>query len=163
MHVSKDFEGEITDTEFTFIFCAAVCAFPYVSYRLWTAAFCTEFTCIFSTAGTFPCISCRFCRFHYLFGLLHLVHCLHCVAAHVANHIHAHKGVALRQLAEYLGVPMSATMAVGDGLNDLTMLREAGIGVAMANACDEAKAAADVITESCDEDGVARAIERFCF
>ena len=78
------------------------------------------------------------------------------------NHKNAHKGVALRQLAEYLGVPMSATMAMGDGLNDLTMLRDAGLGVAMANACEEAKAAADVLTLSCDEDGVARAIERYC-
>ena len=57
---------------------------------------------------------------------------------------------------------MSATMACGDGLNDITMLRDAGLGVAMANACPEAKAAADVETLSCDEDGVARAIERFC-
>ena len=78
------------------------------------------------------------------------------------NHKNAHKGVALRQLAEYLGVPMSATMACGDGLNDLTMLRDAGLGVAMANACDEAKAAADVLTAGCDEDGVARAIEKYC-
>ena len=78
------------------------------------------------------------------------------------NHINAHKGVALRQLADYLGLPMSATMACGDGLNDITMLRDAGLGVAMANACPEAKAAADAETLSCDEDGVARAIERFC-
>ena len=78
------------------------------------------------------------------------------------NHREAHKGAALRQLADYLAVPMSATMACGDGLNDITMLRDAGLGVAMANACDEAKAAADVLTLSCDEDGVARAIERFC-
>ena len=78
------------------------------------------------------------------------------------NHIAAHKGAALRQLADYLGVPMSATMACGDGLNDLSMLREAGLGVAMANACPEVRAAADVETLSCDEDGVARAIERFC-
>ena len=78
------------------------------------------------------------------------------------NHIDAHKGVALRQLAQYLNVPVSATMACGDGLNDITMLREAGVGVAMANACEEAKMAADVLTDSCDEDGVARAIERYC-
>ena len=78
------------------------------------------------------------------------------------NHINAHKGAAIRQLAEYLGVSVSSVMACGDGLNDVSMLREAGLGVAMANACDEVKAVADVITESCDEDGVARAIERFC-
>lgn len=78
------------------------------------------------------------------------------------NHKDAHKGAALRQLADYLGVPMASTMAMGDGLNDLTMLREAGLGVAMANACPEAKAAANVETLSCDEDGVARAIEIYC-
>ena len=78
------------------------------------------------------------------------------------NYISAHKGAALRQLAEYLGVSMSATMACGDGRNDITMLRDAGLGVAMANACAEAKAAADVLTLSCDEDGVARAIETYC-
>jgi len=78
------------------------------------------------------------------------------------NDIGAHKGAALRQLAAYLGVPISATMACGDGLNDVTMLRDAGLGVAMANACDEARAAANVLTAGCNEDGVARAIETYC-
>ena len=79
------------------------------------------------------------------------------------NQIHANKGEALLVLAEYLGVPKSATMAFGDGLNDLSMIKDAGIGVAMANACDEAKNFADWIAPSCDEDGVACGIRRFCF
>ena len=54
-------------------------------------------------------------------------------------------------------------MAVGDGMNDLTMLRMAGVGVAMGNACPEAMAAADAVTADCDHDGVAQAIARFCF
>ena len=75
----------------------------------------------------------------------------------------ATKGKALLVLAERLGIPREGTMAFGDGLNDLSMLEAAGIGVAMENACVEAKAAADYITRSCDDHGVARAIEKFCF
>ena len=79
------------------------------------------------------------------------------------NQGHANKGEALLALAEYLGIEREQTLAFGDGLNDLSMLKEAGVGVAMANACDEAMALADWITLSCDEDGVARGIEKFCF
>ena len=53
-------------------------------------------------------------------------------------------------------------MAAGDGLNDLSMIRDAGVGVAMGNACVEVKQAADAVTACCDDDGVAAAIERFC-
>ena len=45
-------------------------------------------------------------------------------------------------------------MAFGDGVNDLTMVRMAGVGVAMSNACPEVLAAADRVTLSNDEDGV---------
>lgn len=79
------------------------------------------------------------------------------------NQLRANKGSALLALADHLGADHSATLSFGDGLNDLSMLRDAGIGVAMANACDEAKAAADRITLSCDEDGVARSILELCF
>ena len=74
------------------------------------------------------------------------------------NNIHANKGEALQQLADYLQLGISQTMAFGDGLNDCSMIRQAGIGVAMGNACPEVKAAADQMTKSCDEDGVATAI-----
>ena len=79
------------------------------------------------------------------------------------NQIRANKGEALMVLADHLGVARTATMAFGDGLNDLSMIKDAGIGVAMANACDESKALADYITLSCDEDGVACGINKFCF
>ena len=79
------------------------------------------------------------------------------------NSLHANKGEALKALADHLGVDISETMSFGDGLNDLSMLSTAGLGVAMANACPEAKAAADVLTASCDEDGVAKAIDKYCF
>ncbi|MBQ1907158.1 MAG: HAD family phosphatase [Firmicutes bacterium] len=74
------------------------------------------------------------------------------------NSVDADKGKAIRALAEYLGMDVSQTAAFGDGRNDVTMLAAAGIGVAMENACGEAKAAADMVTASCDEDGVAKAI-----
>ena len=79
------------------------------------------------------------------------------------NQGHANKGEALLALAKHLGIEREQTLAFGDGLNDLSMLKEAGVGVAMANACDEAKALADWVTLSCDEDGVARGIEKYCF
>ena len=79
------------------------------------------------------------------------------------NILRANKGEALKQLTDYLGLSMEQVMAVGDGMNDLTMLRMAGVGVAMGNACPEAMAAADAVTADCDHDGVAQAIARFCF
>ena len=90
-----------------------------------------------------------------------------CVSSSVPNNIEinstdANKGEALRKLAAHLGLDISRTMAIGDGLNDLSMLRAAGVGVAMENACPEAKQAADYLTGSCDESGVAAAIKRFC-
>ena len=71
----------------------------------------------------------------------------------------AHKGAALLALAKHLDLRREETYAFGDGLNDLTMLRDAGTGIAMANAEPEAKAAADRLTCSCDEDGVACGID----
>jgi Cof subfamily protein (haloacid dehalogenase superfamily) len=67
-------------------------------------------------------------------------------------------GVAF--VAERSGVPMSAVMAIGDQSNDLEMLRDVGLGVAMGDAPSEVKAAADEVTGSVDDDGVAEAIER---
>ena len=52
-------------------------------------------------------------------------------------------------------------MACGDAPNDWDMLRKAGFAVVMANADDKTKELADVITESNQEDGVARAVERY--
>ncbi len=77
------------------------------------------------------------------------------------NHALAHKGEALRRLCDALGFGIGSAMSFGDGLNDLTMVRDAGFGVAMANAAPEVLAAAKYKTLSNDEDGVAAAIERF--
>ena len=77
------------------------------------------------------------------------------------NHIAATKGDALLGLCRALDIDPSQTMAFGDGLNDIAMLRTAGVGVAMGNASDTVKAAADLVTDSCDDAGVAAAVERF--
>ncbi len=71
----------------------------------------------------------------------------------------ANKGAALRWLCGHLGVDVADTVAFGDGNNDLQMIRAAGDGVAMANAEPEVLAAADHVTASCDEAGVAAYLE----
>ena len=73
----------------------------------------------------------------------------------------AGKGNALLALADYLGVSHDKTIGVGDSRNDMDLIRKAGISLAMENACDEVKMAADFITSSNDDDGVARAIYEF--
>lgn len=77
------------------------------------------------------------------------------------NALDATKGKAMLFLADYLGVERAQTYAFGDGLNDISMLKDAGIGVAMANASETVKATADTVTGHCDEDGVAEYIEKF--
>ncbi|MCY3773015.1 MAG: HAD family hydrolase [Gemmatimonadetes bacterium] len=71
------------------------------------------------------------------------------------------KGEGLRRLALLLGIGLSEVMAVGDNLNDLEMLDVAGLGVAMGNGTPEIRARADYVTATVDDEGVARAIERF--
>jgi len=64
----------------------------------------------------------------------------------------ADKGSALNRLAVRLGISMENVMAVGDAMNDLSMLREAGWGCAPANAIDEAKAVARIVSEKTNEE-----------
>lgn len=78
------------------------------------------------------------------------------------NNINANKGKALWALADYLGIPRENTISFGDAQNDISMIKAAGIGVAMSNGCDEIKNAADFITLSNDENGVAYGINKFC-
>lgn len=73
----------------------------------------------------------------------------------------ADKGGALARLAEYLGIKKEETMAFGDGENDLSMIKMAGIGVAMENGEESVKAAADYVTVTNNEAGVAAAIRQF--
>ena len=71
------------------------------------------------------------------------------------------KARSLSVLLEELELKREELMAAGDGFNDLSMVRFAGMGVAMANAQDVVKENADFITLSNDEDGVAYAVEKF--
>lgn len=73
----------------------------------------------------------------------------------------ASKGEGLKRLLDDLGIAPEHVMAIGDGENDVEMLRLAGIGVAVGNAMEAARAAADVVVATNEADGVAEAIERF--
>ena len=73
----------------------------------------------------------------------------------------ADKGRGLEAVAEAAGIAIEETMAFGDGGNDIPIIRRAGTGVAMGNALDDVKAAADYVTDHIDNDGVAKALEHF--
>jgi Cof subfamily protein (haloacid dehalogenase superfamily) len=71
------------------------------------------------------------------------------------------KATALRHILDHAGIEADETMTFGDNSNDLAMIKMAGIGVAMSNSPAYIRDAADFVTTSNDEDGVALAIERF--
>ena len=71
------------------------------------------------------------------------------------------KAQAIAYLCEMLGITMHEVMAIGDSLNDVMLLQQAGCSVAMENGVDEVRQAADFITLSNEADGVAYAIEHF--
>ena len=71
------------------------------------------------------------------------------------------KEIALAHVAERLGVPPERVLAIGDNLNDVGMVRWAGVGVMVANGPDEALAAADWVAPSNNDSGVAAAINRY--
>jgi len=75
--------------------------------------------------------------------------------------IRVNKGESLAFLAEMLGIAQEEVMAIGDSMNDVDMIEYAGCGVAMGNANATVRAAADFITATNSEDGVAVAIEKF--
>lgn len=76
-------------------------------------------------------------------------------------HPEASKGLALAQLAERLGIAREEVIAIGDNLNDLEMIEYAGLGVAVANASDELKDAADYVTDAPISRGVEEVIHKF--
>lgn len=71
------------------------------------------------------------------------------------------KARSLDRLISSLGIQREEIIACGDGYNDLSMIRFAGLGVAMANAAEDIQSEADFVTLSNEEDGVAHVIERF--
>ena len=70
------------------------------------------------------------------------------------------KGKGMLKLAELLGIRREEMIVFGDGWNDISMIQEAGCGVAMGNAQEAVKEAADLVTDSNEEDGVAKIIEK---
>lgn len=72
------------------------------------------------------------------------------------------KGAGLKKVAELYGVPIEKTIAMGDSQNDISMLKAAGVGVAVGNARSDVKAAADYVTVTNDEGAVKAVIEKFC-
>jgi Cof subfamily protein (haloacid dehalogenase superfamily) len=79
----------------------------------------------------------------------------------VLTHQDADKASALEIVCREVDVPLSEVMAMGDSESDLSMLRAAGLGIAMDNSPDEVKRAAAHVAPSNDNDGVAWAIQRF--
>jgi Cof subfamily protein (haloacid dehalogenase superfamily) len=73
--------------------------------------------------------------------------------------VKAAKHYAIAEICTQLGFSMSNAVSFGDDYNDIEMLRECGIGVAVANAIDEVKAVADHICDASDNDGVAKWID----
>ena len=87
------------------------------------------------------------------------------VAASVSGNLEitaqgVNKGSALELLCSFLKLPLSETAAVGDGANDVQLLRTAGLGIAMENAAPALRAVADAVVPDCDHEGAAIAMER---
>ena len=70
------------------------------------------------------------------------------------------KAVAMEKIGELLGIAREEMVAIGDGLNDLSMIQYAGLGVAMGNAAKEVKEHAKFITDTNDEEGVRKVLEK---
>ena len=77
------------------------------------------------------------------------------------NHVRVSKATAMEFIGKRYGIDKSEMLAIGDNFNDLPMLMYAGMSVAMGNAPDEVKAKAAYVTADNENDGVAKALERF--
>lgn len=77
------------------------------------------------------------------------------------NKAGVNKARAIETICRKTGISVNEVMAIGDSLNDLKMIKEAGVGVAVANAQQLIIESADYVTDTNNDDGVAKAIERF--
>jgi len=86
-----------------------------------------------------------------------------CVTDHAieVNASGVSKALGMKALCERLGIDASECITVGDGDNDIEMLRYAGLSAAMGNAKDSIKSITDIVTADCDRDGVAEVIEHY--
>jgi len=77
------------------------------------------------------------------------------------NNTHANKGEAMEKLCNYLNIDISESMAFGDGLNDMSLIQKAGMGIAMKNAHPDILAIAKDITDDNNTDGIASSIYKY--
>ncbi|MCR5653927.1 MAG: Cof-type HAD-IIB family hydrolase [Ruminococcus sp.] len=68
------------------------------------------------------------------------------------------KGIGVEKICDDMGISPSEVIAFGDSFNDIPMIKTVGMGVAMGNAEEALKAEADMITDDCDHDGIAKAL-----
>ncbi len=73
----------------------------------------------------------------------------------------ANKGAVARYHASRLGIPLSAIATIGDMPSDTLMFAESGFSIAMGNAAPDVKSKASAVTDSCDDDGFAKAVETY--
>lgn len=71
------------------------------------------------------------------------------------------KATGLKQITNYLNIPIEDTIAIGESLNDLDILQEAGLSICMGNGADECKKKADFVTKDISDDGLAYALKHF--
>jgi HAD superfamily hydrolase (TIGR01484 family) len=83
-----------------------------------------------------------------------------CLGFHV-THKDANKFHGVEALRKLVGLPKEQTLAIGDGENDIALFENAGLSIAMGNASDALKAAADYVVADVSEDGFVEAMERF--
>jgi Cof subfamily protein (haloacid dehalogenase superfamily) len=77
------------------------------------------------------------------------------------THPDANKGTVVATLSKLMSVPTGAIATIGDMPNDVLMFRESGLSIAMGNASRDVQAQADLVTASYEDEGFAKAIERF--
>ncbi|MBV9758880.1 MAG: HAD family phosphatase [Alphaproteobacteria bacterium] len=76
------------------------------------------------------------------------------------THHDANKGFVIRYLSEHLGIPLAEIATIGDQPNDVLMFRPSGFSIAMGNAPDEVKRQAAAVTDSYEDEGFAKAVEK---
>lgn len=73
------------------------------------------------------------------------------------------KGTGIDVMSSHFGFAPDETLAIGDGGNDIPMIRRASLGIAMGNASDDVKQAADFVTSDVDDDGLYKALEKYVY